>query len=91
MMSTPFLEQDHWSYGRTGNKLSECIPGFSGLEPGSAPAAWEGSCYGADLEGLGRSLQEAPGIVPVAASDPELLACVRAALAELGYSSSPGR
>ncbi|HVG10107.1 MAG TPA: helix-turn-helix transcriptional regulator [Thermoanaerobaculia bacterium] len=49
------------------------------------------SCYGVDSEGLGRAVKEAQGAVPVPASDPELMARVREALAELGYSkpSSP--
>lgn len=45
------------------------------------------TCYGADLEGLSRALKEATGAPPpVAASDPELMGLVRAALVELGYS-----
>lgn len=45
------------------------------------------TCYGADLEGLRRALKEAQGgPPPVAASDPELIGLVRAALVELGYS-----
>jgi len=44
------------------------------------------TCYGADLEGLSRALQEARGVAKAPASDPELLAHVRAALVELGYS-----
>jgi transcriptional regulator with XRE-family HTH domain len=42
------------------------------------------TCYGADAEGLGRALKEAQGSPP--SSHPELLARVREALAELGYS-----
>lgn len=45
------------------------------------------TCYGADLEGLNRALKEAQGAPPpVAASDPELMARIRSALVELGYS-----
>lgn len=43
-------------------------------------------CYAADAEALGRALKEAHGAPPVPASDPELMARVRDALAELGYS-----
>lgn len=43
------------------------------------------TCYGADLEGLNRALQEARGVVTAPASDPALMAQVRAVLAEFGY------
>jgi transcriptional regulator with XRE-family HTH domain len=41
--------------------------------------------YGTDLEGLSRALKEAQGAPPVAASDPELMVRLRAALVELGF------
>ena len=45
------------------------------------------TCYGMNLEDLSRALREAQGAPPsVAANDPELMASVRAVLAELGYS-----
>lgn len=45
------------------------------------------TCYGTNLEALSRALEEAQGAPPpVASSDPELMAKVRAVLAELGYS-----
>ena len=43
------------------------------------------SCYGVDLEGLGRALKETQS-APASANDPELVARVRDALAKLGYS-----
>lgn len=46
-------------------------------------------CYGMDAEGLGRALKEAQGAPPAPASDPELMARVREALAELGFSQHP--
>jgi transcriptional regulator with XRE-family HTH domain len=43
-------------------------------------------CYGTDLVGLDRALQEVRGTVPAADADPEFTARVRAALANLGYT-----
>lgn len=49
------------------------------------------SCYGVDSEGFARALKKAQGAPATPARDPELMARVREALAELGYSkpSSP--
>lgn len=43
-------------------------------------------CYGTDLVGLDRALEEARGAVPAAAGDPEFTARVRIALVELGLA-----
>lgn len=46
------------------------------------------TCYGADLMDLSRALKETRGVPPPEpASDPELMAHIRAALAELGIST----
>jgi len=44
------------------------------------------TCYGADLEGLGRALREVRGVAAAPAIDPAMLAHVRAALEALGYT-----
>ena len=44
------------------------------------------ACYGENLVGLHRALEEAQGSAPLPANHTELMAAVRAALAELGYS-----
>lgn len=44
------------------------------------------ACYGENLVGLHRALEEAQGAAPLPAGHPELMAAVRAALVELGYS-----
>jgi len=46
------------------------------------------SSYGVDLEGFVRALKEAQGAPAMPASDPELMARVREALAELGISTN---
>ena len=45
-------------------------------------------CYGVDAEGFVRVLKEAQGAPATPPSDPELMARVREALAELGYSKN---
>jgi transcriptional regulator with XRE-family HTH domain len=45
-------------------------------------------CYGVDAEGFVRALKEAQGAPATSASDPELMARVREALAELGISTN---
>lgn len=69
------VSQSRLSHYETGRRL----PGLTTLDRLL-------TCYGTDVEALGRALKEAQGAPPVPARDPELMARVREALAELGFS-----